>query len=149
MKRVICSTGEIVESYAMYLKTKHWKKKREEFLNSDYCDNNKCSMCSIETHIIHVHHITYKNIGNENFLDLVAVCGECHTNLHKNHYKAFEGDLRSFKAIKRDKVEMLKRKVELGLLEGLGVKPNDVGKLKEKNKNTRKKKKIRRKIRNG
>lgn len=137
MKRVICSTGEIVESYTMYLRTKHWRKKREEFLKSDYYDH-KCSMCSVEAPIIHIHHITYKNIGNERLLDLIAVCGECHTNLHKNEDNAFEGCFRSPKAIKRDRVEMLKRKVELGMLEGLGVKPNLVGRANEKNNERRK-----------
>lgn len=35
---------------------------------------------------VQVHHITYKNLGNENVLtDLCTLCGSCHKKIH-NYY---------------------------------------------------------------
>jgi len=32
---------------------------------------------------MHVHHIDYDRIGNENFGDLIVICAVCHNTLHK------------------------------------------------------------------
>lgn len=32
---------------------------------------------------IHVHHVDYDRIGNERFSDLMVICADCHSMLHK------------------------------------------------------------------
>lgn len=31
----------------------------------------------------HTHHIDYRRIGNEQFADLIVICGGCHDDLHQ------------------------------------------------------------------
>ena len=81
MKTITTSLGEICYTYSMYLRSKHWKLKRKEYLESKYYENC-CSMCKKETKGIHIHHITYKRVGNELLSDLVALCADCHRIMH-------------------------------------------------------------------
>ncbi len=48
-------------------------------------DNYACALCkvSIEDITIDVHHKSYENIFNEKMDDLVALCRQCHNDLHK------------------------------------------------------------------
>ena len=45
-------------------------------------DDYICRMCG-SNHNIQVHHITYKNLGNEDLQDLATLCGSCHEHTHK------------------------------------------------------------------
>lgn len=64
--------------YKNYLKTNHWKEKRKKVLkNAKF----KCQLCS-KTDNLHVHHNTYKNIGNEKKEDLIVLCEGCHKKFH-------------------------------------------------------------------
>lgn len=69
-----------VFNYKQYLKSNHWKNKREEFYNSKYYDGC-CSVCGLDENL-QVHHKSYKNINNERLVDLVCVCGGCHIAVH-------------------------------------------------------------------
>lgn len=73
------------EKYKNYMRSDEWKAKREERLE---VDNYSCAMCGrdLSRCKLQVHHITYKNLGNEQLNDLVTVCGSCHKKLH-NYYK--------------------------------------------------------------
>lgn len=73
--------------YDEYLKSEHWivfsnKIKRER--------DSKCEDCGIEEREatrrdrqhLNVHHLTYKNLGNEKPEDVVVVCHYCHLKRH-------------------------------------------------------------------
>lgn len=64
--------------YKNYLKTNHWKEKRKKVLKGA---KFKCQLCS-NTNNLHVHHNTYKNIGNEKKEDLIVLCDGCHKKFH-------------------------------------------------------------------
>ncbi len=66
------------KSYAEYLKSKHWRTKRQEAL--DYYG----SVCTCgSTSNLQVHHRTYENLGNESMGDLSVLCKTCHEEHHK------------------------------------------------------------------
>ena len=65
-------------SKSLYLKSKEWKEKRKKVLQRD---NYRCKKCGSKTNL-HIHHISYKNIGKEPLDDLVTLCDNCHKKLH-------------------------------------------------------------------
>lgn len=67
------------KDYNNYLKTKHWKQKRQKVLKSA---KYKCQLCSSKEKL-NVHHNTYKNIGNEKKEDLIVLCEKCHKKFHE------------------------------------------------------------------
>jgi len=69
--------------YHEYLKTDHWKKKREKALQAA---KYRCSLCNGDGEL-HCHHRTYKNIGWEQPMDVICLCKECHEVFH-THRKA-------------------------------------------------------------
>lgn len=67
------------QDYSNYLKSAHWAGTREKRLE---LDNYRCFLCGKKKHL-NVHHIRYKNLGNEDVgKDLVTLCRECHKMLH-------------------------------------------------------------------
>lgn len=72
------------KEYKEYLKTKHWKKAREQRLK---IDGYVCSVCKSNKRL-QVHHLTYENIHNEDvFTDLITLCEDCHAKVHKKQIK--------------------------------------------------------------
>ena len=69
------------KDYNTYLNSDIWKKKRILILERD---SYNCQSC-LKNKATDVHHLTYKNIGFENLEELVALCRECHTKIHKNN----------------------------------------------------------------
>jgi 5-methylcytosine-specific restriction endonuclease McrA len=68
--------------YNEYLKSAHWYNTKEEALKRS-C--RKCEICQNESEL-HVHHLTYKNIGYEKREDLIVLCEPCHTKEHKHPF---------------------------------------------------------------
>lgn len=65
--------------YTEYLSSNDWKTIRDRRIEFD--DYN-CVMCS-STIILQVHHLTYKNVGEEDFInDLITLCKSCHSAVH-------------------------------------------------------------------
>lgn len=64
--------------YKNYLMTKHWQNRRLGVLKDA---KYKCQLCSGKDEL-HVHHNTYKNIGNEKKEDLIVLCKMCHSKFH-------------------------------------------------------------------
>ena len=62
-----------------YLKSSEWATKRALIFIRD---NYKCQSCSIDTDL-NIHHISYKNLGNEPLDELICLCQDCHTALHE------------------------------------------------------------------
>ena len=57
-----------------------WQAKRAHRLE---IDNYTCQSCYSKDHL-HVHHITYKNLFNENVVkELITICKTCHKAIHK------------------------------------------------------------------
>lgn len=70
------------ELYDVYLASMQWKEKRTERLAIDCW---RCTNCGdSDTHAtLQVHHLTYKNVGDENVVDdLVTLCIDCHQKQH-------------------------------------------------------------------
>lgn len=61
--------------YKEYLASREWRVKRKEFI--DGATYGVCQRCAARP-IENVHHLTYANIGNEDWSDLMGVCRPCH-----------------------------------------------------------------------
>lgn len=64
--------------YQQYLASREWRVKRKKFI--DDATYGVCERCAIRS-IEDVHHLTYANIGNEDYADLLGVCRPCHEYL--------------------------------------------------------------------
>ena len=72
--------------YAAYLETPAWQQRRNATLQRD---NHTCRNCGTKgtaratrTTELHVHHLTYKRLGNEHPDDLITLCHSCHAKRH-------------------------------------------------------------------
>ena len=84
--------GELSQArYAKYLKTVHWKRKREERIFFAMQAHPpvmprtvRCNGCErfIWLGRIQVHHKSYENIGKEKISDLAVLCSGCHALEH-------------------------------------------------------------------
>ncbi len=77
-------TDSFVQEYGGYINYLHsdaWKAKRDHVLARD---NHTCQRCK-STVNLQIHHNSYRNIYHEednNYEDLVTLCGSCHTAEH-------------------------------------------------------------------
>lgn len=70
----------MTQEYKEYLKSAEWKEKRDRRLEVDGC---QCVICGSKNNL-NVHHLTYKNIMQEDVEnDLITLCKNCHTMLHR------------------------------------------------------------------
>jgi len=71
------------ELYQQYLKSSKWKILRLRALQRD---SYTCQHCKTEgdTNSLHVHHLTYKRLGDEHLDDLLTLCPTCHKKVHSN-----------------------------------------------------------------
>lgn len=60
-----------------YLKSPEWQHKRHLILARD----RHCQRCSSKGFLV-VHHLSYRNLGNEPLEDLVLLCTSCHDLVH-------------------------------------------------------------------
>lgn len=66
------------DAYKKYINSPKWQAKRSERLK---IDNYTCQKCG-ELRGLHVHHVSYKNFGNENvYEDLITLCEKCHKTI--------------------------------------------------------------------
>ena len=71
--------------YKAYINGEEWAAKRRDFLASGLA-THECQACGQPREIgFHVHHRTYKRLGNEHLTDLVLLCPDCHRDLHRAH----------------------------------------------------------------
>lgn len=66
--------------YEAYLQTSEWRAKRDIVLKRAQFT---CEGCGISP-ATQVHHLTYDRVGHEMLFDLVAICADCHRQLHAN-----------------------------------------------------------------
>ena len=66
---------ETAIDYQQYLASREWRVKRKLFIEEEtYGVCERCADCPIEN----VHHLTYANVGNEDWKDLMGLCRPCH-----------------------------------------------------------------------
>ena len=65
--------------YQAYLNSNEWQETRQRIFKRD---NFRCVKCG-ESKNLHVHHITYENLGEEKDADLVTLCDKCHKSTHE------------------------------------------------------------------
>ena len=73
--------SERYQRYLKYLNSDAWAKKRDMVLRRD---NYLCQACLVNR-ATQAHHLTYSMLGREPLFDLIAVCAECHKEIHKEH----------------------------------------------------------------
>lgn len=66
------------KKYNDYLDSAEWKAKRQQRL--DKCGNT-CEYCKTAP-AVHVHHVTYERVFNEDIDDLRGICLDCHESIH-------------------------------------------------------------------
>jgi hypothetical protein len=78
--------------YDKYLHTGHWREVRAAMLliqgarcHSTRCYGNGEGYWEGWEVDMHVHHLTYKNRGNERYADLMLLCNRCHEAYHNGH----------------------------------------------------------------
>lgn len=142
--RIDCSTGEVVYNYKDYLQTKHWQNKRSQFKKEF---NYECVMCGSTKNGLHIHHMTYQNIGKEKLDDLCYLCSDCHTKLHNEIDKLTESKVLKFFRNKKQR-KKCKKKIDkkgkyryndytLTKEEKAEIKKHNEKILKKKKKNTK------------
>lgn len=65
----------ISKGYKDYLRSAKWQKKREQVFRFY---GKKCYACGTRQGPFHVHHLDYRNLGNEPLADLMPLCMSCH-----------------------------------------------------------------------
>lgn len=71
----------------VYFSCIHWQNIVRQRKNIDL---HKCQVCGkMETkkNSLVIHHLTYERLGHEDIDDLITVCKQCHTAIHKEHQK--------------------------------------------------------------
>lgn len=70
--------------YQDYIASRAWRATRERYWSSKLPQT--CYVCGASRSPgMHLHHRTYKNLGNERLMDLVPVCPTCHELIHLIH----------------------------------------------------------------
>lgn len=69
---------KINNTFNTYYISNEWQWARNEVLKRD---NGFCQACGSLAQC--VHHITYERLGRESSYDLISLCDECHTKVHK------------------------------------------------------------------
>ena len=68
--------------YAAYINSSDWQQKRQHVLARD---EHTCQDCGATEHL-HVHHLTYENLGDEPHWELITLCEDCHFTRHDNSF---------------------------------------------------------------
>lgn len=68
-------------SYREYLSSDHWKSTRKRYYASRLY-TGRCCGCGCHDRPLEIHHRTYKRLGAEWLMDLMALCRECHQMAH-------------------------------------------------------------------
>jgi len=106
--------------YREYITSDEWKKRKERYFENHV---RRCRACGSAKRI-HLHHKTYRRLGQERDADLVPLCHLCHSALHRiqkqsgqNLWIATEvfirGKERSRSRKKKKKNQVVKRKSRL------------------------------------
>jgi 5-methylcytosine-specific restriction endonuclease McrA len=71
-------------NYKAYMQSDAWEKKRTKRLIKDKYTCQDCGQVGHKQgNWLEVHHLTYKNLGNEKLNELLTLCVACHKAVHK------------------------------------------------------------------
>lgn len=70
------------EKYKKYITSKKWKEKKAQLFE---LRGKECEQCGYK-HRLHVHHLTYERLGEENLDDLQILCFQCHMSKHDEYF---------------------------------------------------------------
>lgn len=65
--------------YDVYLQTRHWRGVRRLLLQ---WRGRVCEECGATDREVHIHHLTYENLGDEQPGDVQVLCADCHARIH-------------------------------------------------------------------
>lgn len=85
-------------SYDKYLQSESWKKTKERYRNSKR--KQHCWCCNDKSKPVDLHHKNYKRLGRERLSDLVALCRECHYEVHEVARENGNSNGQCYKALK-------------------------------------------------
>lgn len=68
------------EGYREYIQSQSWRIRRRIFIRKA---GYKCKICGAKNKTLHVHHLTYRNFGDEQDDDIVVLCEDCHKEVHE------------------------------------------------------------------
>lgn len=72
--------SKLKDKYEKHLKTDKWENTRQLKAKEQ---NFICERCGVEVlKGFHIHHKTYKHLGNERLDELMFLCEDCHKSLH-------------------------------------------------------------------
>ena len=96
---------EIINSKKDFMYSKYWNKLKFEYIRVNRILGKKATICEccgkeFKIEFIQLHHLTYKNIGNEKFNELIRLCFNCHGKIHGKE-EITQNENRSQKDIKR------------------------------------------------
>lgn len=79
-KNSICKKEKEYIAYDTYINSDRWHRKRDAVL----AKIKSCALCNCTPK--HIHHRTYRNLGNETINDdIIPLCRNCHKLFHDNH----------------------------------------------------------------
>lgn len=87
------------KEYAKYLRSEDWKS-RKEYLSQQW--NNECACCKKNKNL-HLHHLSYDNLGKETIRDVILLCKGCHLDVHKNRLEVWMFNKSEYEAFKKIK----------------------------------------------
>lgn len=72
--------------YAVYIQSKKWLRRREAFYKKY---GRACAACGSKEHL-HIHHMSYRHVGDERDDELAVLCDVCHEEFHDLNGKALD-----------------------------------------------------------
>lgn len=90
------------QRYSDYLKSKEWASLKNDLIQNRGLNCEDCGCSKKSASLLHVHHVTYERLFNEEPDDLVILCAECHAVRHNL--------LKNGKIVKRRKGSKKKKK---------------------------------------
>ncbi len=138
--KIYCENGSIYENYSNFIRSNAWRSKRKKFLASKLF-TGCCWICGSKNRI-QVHHKTYVRIGKEKLNDLVALCENCHNELHDKLSEKINSRA-NWNEVRRMRKKFIKQKKFLNKDK---IKENKINKENKENKITNYK--IRKKVYN-
>ena len=76
-----CSHGLRAVPYKEYLRTPHWKRRREDKLHAA---GHRCQVCNRGSVPLEAHHRTYDRLGEELDGAPTVLCRDCHSTFHEH-----------------------------------------------------------------
>ena len=91
-------------NYYKYISSDKWTERKKLYFKTN---KHQCVCCKT-TNSIHLHHITYNSLGNEEDKDLAPLCKTCHDECHKNCQHNDKIGFVKFVKQKRNKITNIK-----------------------------------------